>query len=68
MIAARNPESRTRVQALQQAIIFVKKAHPDKNLDSLFEHDLEKILLGGPDPFGIYDGEDEGNGCSWCSY
>lgn len=65
-IAARDPEGRERIKDLQQAIIFVKKLHPDENLDGLFDHDLEKILAGEADPFGIYD-KDEAGGCSWCS-
>ncbi len=67
-IAARDPTGRKHIEQVQQAIIFVKSLHPDKNLDSLFEHDLEQVLKGEPDPLGLYEIDDkEAGGCSWCA-
>lgn len=65
-IAARDPEGRVNIKALQQAIVIVKKHYKGRDLDSLYDQDLEAILKGERDPFGLHS-DDNGSGCSWCS-
>lgn len=65
-IAARDPEGRKNIKAFQEAIVFVKNHYKGRNLNSLYDKDLEAILKGEVDPFGLHD-DDGGSGCSWCS-
>lgn len=70
-LAARDPEGRENLAQMSGAVQAIFWAKPVDKPESIFRHDLEKILEGEHDPFGllepIADDEQTEGGCSWCN-
>lgn len=64
-LVASDPVGRENLLTVQAAVQVIQWARQD----SFFEHDLDDILSGRNDPFGLLtqDDDEQAGGCSWCN-
>lgn len=65
-LTASDPEGRANLRIIGDAIKVIQWARTD----AFFDHDVDALLDGGFDPFGLLrpeDDEETAGGCSWCN-